>query len=374
MLRRALAAMMCGVVALAGTALANQMREASAASLPAPSSRAQTTEFLAGKMIERFVFPNEGLRYAEMLRANQKAGKYDAIADDEAFAGQLTDDLLGVFFDGHLRVRLLPRQPAAGAPQRAPGASEAGVAASVRLTEKIAYLRLGNLAGEAQAVAAAERFMRDNADAETIIFDLRTNGGGGIDEMNAIFPYLFDKETVLVQMDTRRSVDEQGGNPFSDGIGLRTIPASGDVVRVEHFVPPHPSERRLADAKVFVLTSARTASAAEHFTLSLRRTKRATVIGEVTAGAGHYGELVELPGGFVTFIAVGRTFDPDTNKGWDDVGIAPNVQVPAGRALVEALVRGGVPAAEAERLSAAHGPSPELMVPRRTRPRSGPAI
>jgi C-terminal processing protease CtpA/Prc len=133
---------------------------------------------------------------------------------------------------------------------------------------------------------------------------------------------------------------------------VRPVPTSEDVVRHEHFVVPSKTEARLFDAKVIVLMSPITASAAEHFTLALKRTGRAIVIGEPTAGAGHYGSIQPITEHFAAFIPVGRTFDPDTGKGWEATGVAPDVVVPAANALVEALVRSGIGRVEAERISA----------------------
>ena len=50
-----------------------------------------------------------------------------------------------------------------------------------------------------------------------MILDVRTRIGGGLDEMDAIFPYLFDKETVLVGMDTGSDVN----SPLDDGRRIR---------------------------------------------------------------------------------------------------------------------------------------------------------
>lgn len=332
---------------------------------PLAERRAATIEDLAAKLEARYVFPDVAKKYAAMLRANSAAGKYAGIADDREFAKLVTDDLEKVAFDGHLRL-----VPVADAPARPGGGGGTRklpetIEASARLTPDIAYIRLGKFFGEPEKTAEIKKFLEDNADAKTIIFDVRTHGGGGLDEMDAMFPLLFDKETVLVGMDTRSSV--AGG--LDDGPRLRRAAAPADVVRREHFVVPAAGSP-LAKAKVFVLSSGRTGSAAEHFVLSLKRTGRATVIGETTVGAGHYGGIEQLPGGFQAFIAVGRTFDPDTNKGWDYTGIAPHIAVPATEALTEALVRSGLPKAEAEQLSAKYGPAADAVSSKRKAPAS----
>ena len=126
---------------------------------------------------------------------------------------------------------------------------------------------------------------------------------------------------------------------MTDGPTLRRIAAPDDIIRREWVAIP--SERRsgLMTARIFVLTSNDTASAGEGFALALKRTQRATLIGETTAGAGHFGRTVSLPGGYRAFIPVGRPFDPDTGKGWEQTGVEPHVSVPADRALDEAVRR-----------------------------------
>jgi C-terminal processing protease CtpA/Prc len=236
------------------------------------------------------------------------------------------------------------------------------------LAPGIAYIRFNAFLGDADSVAAVDRFMKEHAEAKAIIFDDRTHHGGGLAEMNAMFPYLFARPTVLVRMDTRASVDRADPDPAGNE-GLRPVPTNADVVSRDHFVEPSKSEKRLFKAKVFVLTSGATASAAEHMTLALKRTHRATIVGETTAGAGNYGGPQPLDGGkFSVFVPVGRTYDPDTGKGWEGTGIAPDVAVPAERALYEALVRSGVAAPEAERIAAEVKPKGSMA---RRAPRAG---
>ncbi|MEO7827458.1 MAG: S41 family peptidase [Allosphingosinicella sp.] len=316
-----------------------------------------TATRLAGMLAESYVFPEVAARYSALLKANVASGAYDGFTSARTLAERLTADLRAVSPDNHLRVSLRPpgvggaAATAGGAPPQRRALPFKPIEEARQLAPGIAYIRFNVFPGDEETVAAVRAFMAENAGAKAIIFDNRTHHGGGLAEMDAMFPYLFARPTTLVTMDTRASVDRERGSPIGEAM-LRTVPAGAEVVRREHYVLPSTGEKRLFKAKVFVLTSGATASAAEHMTLALKRTHRATIIGEPTAGAGHYGGTQPLGEKFAVFIPVGRTFDPDTNKDWEGDGIAPDVAVPAEAALTEALVRCGLTRAEAERISA----------------------
>jgi C-terminal processing protease CtpA/Prc len=344
----------------------------------ADEARAAATE-LAAILEESYVFPETGRKYAEALRAKAGAGGYDDAGTAGALAERLTADLRGVSPDNHLRVMAgrpgagpmvrVMRAPAGGAPGAGPEPRRVRIAPGPpieearRLTPEIAYIRFNLFPGDEATVEAARKFMADHADAKTIIFDIRTHRGGGLGEMDAMLPYLFEKPTALVRMDTRASVAHRHGNPMGDMPSLRAVPTDEDVVRTEHFVTPHGEEKRLFGARVFVLTSSMSGSAAEHFALALKRTRRATLVGETTGGAGNYGGVRPIGEKFSAFIPVGRTFDPDTGKGWEGVGVAPDVAVPAEQALARALVLSGVESAEAERIAAEVKPQGPMRRP-----------
>ncbi|HEX4738505.1 MAG TPA: S41 family peptidase [Allosphingosinicella sp.] len=324
----------------------------------------QTATELAQKLEDTYVFPDVAHRYAEMLRANAASGAYDGFTSGRALAERLTLDLRAVSPDAHLRVhtgapmRPMRRVVAAGDSAAAPRPvfPWKPIEEARWLAPGIAYIRFNVFPGDPETVAAARQFMVDHADAKVIIFDNRTHHGGGLAEMNAMFPYLFGKPATLVTMDTRASVDRSGHGP-DDHEMERLVSGPAGVVRREHYVLPGKTEKRLFNAKVFVLTSGATASAAEHMTLALKHTHRATIVGETTAGAGHYGGEEAIGDKFGVFIPVGRSFDPDTGKDWEGGGIAPDVAVPADQALTEALVRSGLDRAEAERINAEVKPS-----------------
>ena len=115
------------------------------------------------------------------------------------------------------------------------------------------------------------------------------------------------------------------------------LTAPSSIVRHEHRAIPPKGGGVLKNARVYLLVSKNTVSAGEHFALALKRTGRATLIGEPTRGAGNFGQSYGLPNNFSAFIPFGRTFDPDTGNGWEGIGVKPSVEVAAEKGLDEAL-------------------------------------
>lgn len=317
-----------------------------------PAVADAVVERLAAELEQSFVFPEAGARYAATLRAKRAGGAYRQHATAQAFADAVTGDLQAVHEDRHLRLHP-PRPAPAGQPdllRRGPG-PESAITKAGWIADKVAYIDFAGFPGNEATLAALRAFLSAHGEAETLIIDARAHRGGGLDEMDLMFPLLFDKEQLLVTMDTRLAVEQRQGSPIAGQRSLRMERGPETVVRRAHYVTPASAPSKLRQAKIFLLTSNRTASAAEHLSLSLKRTGRAVLIGETTRGAGHYGGGVELGGGYAAFIPVGRTFDPDTGQGWEGVGVKPHVEVPADQALEEALKRAGVKAGAARDLA-----------------------
>jgi C-terminal processing protease CtpA/Prc len=157
-------------------------------------------------------------------------------------------------------------------------------------------------------------------DAHALIVDLRDNGGGFGDTALQIAGYLFDRPTFMY--------DPRPDSP----VPARTAsPISGN---------------KLVDKPVYVLTSSRTQSAAEYFVYNLKMLKRATVVGETTAGHQHSAVFHRINDHFG--MGIQETVPPDNpypTKGWEVIGIEPDVQVSrteafeAAKRLVESRAR-----------------------------------
>jgi hypothetical protein len=306
-----------------------------------PENRRLVLGRLADALEQNYVFPDVARRYAQALRTKTAAGDYDNLGD--RLGATVTADLQAIHADRHIRFgqtgAAAPAGPGPRRVMRVPDASTA-IGRSGWIADGVAYIDIGLFPGTPDAVERFRAFMESHRDARAVLFDIRNHRGGGPAEMNLIFSYLFPRETLLLGMDSRTAA-ERGGNQLADADPhMRTAAAPAGITRRMHYAIPGP-DTPLRRAQVFLLTSHNSGSAAEHFALALKRTHRATLIGETTAGAGHYGRMVDF-GGWAAFIPVGRTFNPDNDWDWEGVGVPPDVPMPADRALDEALRRLGV--------------------------------
>jgi hypothetical protein len=90
------------------------------------------------------------------------------------------------------------------------------------------------------------------------------------------------------------------------------------------------------EGRVYVLTSQRTASAAELAADGLRGSGRATLIGETTAGDMLSQKPFDLPGGMQLFLPIADYYS--FNGGHiEGTGVRPDIAVPAAQALDQAL-------------------------------------
>jgi hypothetical protein len=322
--------------------------------LAAGEGRAVATK-LADDLLSNFVVHDSAVRYAAMLRANASAGRYDKGTRGE-LAKLLTDDLIAVQKDGHLHVEVHdPADDQPGAQQGPPPGFPPLIQSAKWLAPGIAYIRFTAFLSTDEEMAAVRAFMREHKDAKTIIFDLRNHHGGRLGEMDEIFPFLFAAKTPLVKLEMARSIYDKFGSPFGEA---PTVEFAKDDIHATatHYALPREATP-LRDAKVYLLVSNATASAGEHFALALKSTGRATLIGEATAGANHFGGPAPLNEHFAVWMPVGRTYDIETGKDWEGAGVQPDVAVDPRQALVLALERAGLGHDEAVKLDAQEVPA-----------------
>jgi retinol-binding protein 3 len=262
------------------------------------------------------VFPDVAARMESDLRARAKRGEFDEVSDVSSFAQRLTRDLQGISHDKHLRVRLRAADPMSG-PAGSRGARSSIFGRTERMAGDVAYVEILSFGAPPEEVReATTRIMSAAADAKALIIDLRANGGGSPFTVALVSSYLFGADAVHLN-----SLYFRPANRTDD---FFTDP----LVAGPKFGPDKP---------IYVLTSARTFSAAEEFAYNLQTRKRAKIVGETTGGGANPGRGVPLPYDLTLFVPTGRAINPITKTNWEGVGVKPDVAVPAADALDVAL-------------------------------------
>jgi len=269
---------------------------------------------------------DRGGRIAAELRAAADAGTFDALQDERDLATALTGRLRPL--DRHFAVRWSPpdaamsaRQPSARSlsPSARDRRANYGIRRAELLPCNVGYLDLRQFAHfefgrpDAPARRAIEGALQMLADADALIIDLRHNGGGS----PAMVGYLTSAFTPC-------GADIH--NVFHSRAGT-TNEAPGDCY----------SSPRL-EIPLYLLTSARTGSAAEAFAYTLKNAGRATVVGEATAGAANPGTEFDTGSGFHVFISTGSPVSPITGRNWEGDGVQPDVAMPQADALHAARI------------------------------------
>lgn len=267
---------------------------------------------IADALRTQYVDPELGARLADVV-LNPARG--EAVLDDDAWAQNLTTRLRELSGDGHLQVVVRDEDRDAGSGVRAP--SERGAGGSgiddARIDRELGVISLGALYHPRDAgVAVADAFAAV-AEAEALVLDLRGCRGGYPEAVQFVATYLFDGTDPVHLFDV-----------FDRPTGT-----------LQQFwtLPYVPGQRRPASSPVFVAIGSETVSAGEALAFVLQRQGRATVVGDRSAGLAHPGDWVRIDRRFVAFVPSCRSFDPDTGKDWEGVGIQPDVQVAAAEAI-----------------------------------------
>jgi hypothetical protein len=179
-------------------------------------------------------------------------------------------------------------------------------------------------------------------EASALVIDLRENGGGAF----AIVPLVshlltapYDAGSFVSQpwnavhyLEPNRA-DLEAVDPWQ-GWSIKSFWADvqADPITRISFFPVEP----VFDGPVYVLTSKRTASAAELATDALKGANRAIIIGENTAGEMLSQKIYDIPGGFQLSLPIADYYSV-ANGRIEGVGIKPDIETDAAAALDIAL-------------------------------------
>ncbi|MCC6551449.1 MAG: S41 family peptidase [Polyangiaceae bacterium] len=312
-----------------GPRLAAQAREPRGPDGPiTPALRAETIDGLLRVLADKYVFPEKAQAALKSIKARQKRGAYDTLTTGHALAKALTSDINEIFKDAHFHVQfnleaLPPREKAdKPSPEELRRGAEferevnGGFERVERLPGNIGYVEVRSFGFAVRGYEAAAAAMKFVAKTDALILDIRRNGGGDPEMVAALCSYFFAEPVHLNDLYFRPD----------------------DTTRQYWTFQGVPAEHYLG-RDVYVLTSKKTGSGAEEFAYNLKNLKRATIVGEVTWGGAHPGDVFRLNDHFSAFVPTGRAINPITKTNWEGVGVKPDVEVPAEDALRIAQIR-----------------------------------
>jgi len=285
-----------------------------------------------GKILEdNYVYPETAKKMSSHLSGKLKKGDYNKITSPGEFADQLGKDLREISKDLHIRVGYDPE--AVKRMRRREKNKDDPELLELRLKElrrtnfgfngvkilggNIGYLDLRQFASPKYAGETAVAAMNFLSNCDSLIIDLRNNGGGSAEMIQLLTSYFYDDDPVHLNTFYWRPGDET----------------------MQTWTLPHVPGKKIPDIDIYVLTSRNTFSAAEEFSYNLKNLKRATLIGETTRGGAHPGGPMVVNDNFIINVPKGRAINPVTKTNWEGVGVKPHIEVPQEDALTTAHLK-----------------------------------
>ena len=297
---------------------------------PIDAARKQVViDDIAREFNRSYVFPETAKKVEQRLRARLASGEYESHKTAREFAQAVSKDILDVTADRHAGFTFSPETAAnirrmnSRNDEEVRQARERQAASSrfnnfaFRKAEwmagNVGYLDFRNFLPADAAGNTATAALNFLAHCDALIIDLRQNGGGDPTMIQLISSYFFSEPTHLNDIYTRETNATEN-----------------------YWTLPYVPGLRMADVELYVLTSARTFSAAEEFTYNLKNLKRATIVGETTGGGAHPTDRRVVQEDFVLRVPFARSINPISKTNWEGTGVAPDVAVPAAAAFDKA--------------------------------------
>jgi C-terminal processing protease CtpA/Prc len=271
--------------------------------------RSKVIEKINQLLNDNYVFPDVAKATAEHLIKKLNAGRFDTDSTLAVFAKSLTEEVQSVNHDKHMRIRTTD----AGGRRGPENTGDGGFKEVKFLEGNIGYIDMRLFFPVTIASSFADEHMKKLSSADAIIIDLRYNGGGNPDMVQYLCSYFFDKKIHL------NSLYHRVGNSTRE---FWTIDVNG---------------KKRPDVPLYILTSKRTFSGAEEFSYNMQTQKRATLIGETTGGGANPGGMFRINDQLGIFIPTGKAINPVTGTNWEGVGVKPDIEVAADKALEKAI-------------------------------------
>ena len=291
------------------------------------NSKMQVITSIIKELEQSYIFPKKAVKAGKKLRNRQQKNEYQGIKDANEFAQTLTKHLLLATGDKHLQVEfsneIIPfssdtkaQKDRAAFEMEMWRAHNFGIEKIERIKFNMGYLKLtafGPVKEVGPLLASAMNLLNNT---DNLIIDLRGNFGGNEQTVQLLASYLLNQRTHLLDMIKRKDnrTDQHWSSDYVEG-------------------------QRFGEEKdVYVLIDKNSFSAAEDFSYTMKNLKRATLIGEISAGAANSGDIVRVNDHFNLFLPTARGISPITQTNWEGTGVIPDIKVSGEDALKKAQV------------------------------------
>lgn len=173
---------------------------------------------------------------------------------------------------------------------------ETTVASSKLLNEHVGLVTIQNFDERCadETIAAIKALLNQGADM--LLFDVRNNSGGYVDELTKVLDYLLPEGNLI------RTVGTDGSD--------ETVTSDADCVKVP----------------MAVLVNENTYSAAELFAVDLSEYGVARIFGQKTSGKGFFQQVFQFSDGSAAGISVGRYYTSQGNN-LEGIGLTPDEEI-----------------------------------------------
>lgn len=289
--------------------------------------KAEIVTSIADGLRELYIDEKMGHTMAEVITQNFQRGDYQASTSLLTFRQAILQDLRAICPDKHLDLMYHPHPISKIDPDRSlkelkpeeltaeqkeylesynvdrPDFSKA--VESRLIDTEIGYFKINNFPPLEfpETKVVIDKAMGDIKEAGSLIIDLRENTGGEPATVAFVASYFFDQRQLINQV-YQRSTNELTSfysEPKEQGFGGKK--------------------------PIYVLTSERTFSGGEELAYDLQSAKRATVVGQVTAGGAHPIRTFVVDDHLYLGIPKAKAINPDTHKNWEGTGVIPDREI-----------------------------------------------
>ena len=306
--------------------------------------KAAVFETIEAAIKSKYVFEDRTDAINASLKELYHSGKYVELAEHEAFATALTNDLVKITSDKHFAVVYNPDLIASrrarhddAAEEQDSGETEAppaddgaqidwnrwyavkdnfGFRRVEVLDGNIGYIKLNFFQPLDWVRTTIDSAMGFVANTNALIIDVTENQGGYRPTDAYFASYFFEsRASEWISSFDRPSGETESTSMFEEVGGERYL-----------------------NRPLYVLVSENTFSLAEQFAYGLKHFGRATIIGQKSAGAAHAIDIAELNENFFLQVPVTRSIHPVTRTDWEGVGVLPDIEAPASTVSIHAHI------------------------------------